>query len=84
MAAAASASAAVAAYLPLEVLDKCVGSGGKIWILLKGGNEYVGMLRGFDDYVNLVSLSSLVARQPFLPRPLTPPLSLPAGAGGRH
>ena len=48
---AAAASAAVAAYLPLEVIDRCVGS--KIWILLKGGGEFVGTLRGFDDFVNM-------------------------------
>ena len=44
--------AAPASPLPLEVIDKCVGS--KIWILLKGGGEFVGTLRGFDDFVNMV------------------------------
>ena len=43
---------AAATALPLVVLDKCVGS--KIWILLKGGGEFVGTLRGFDDFVNMV------------------------------
>mmetsp|Transcript_10525 Transcript_10525/g.23226 ORF Transcript_10525/g.23226 Transcript_10525/m.23226 type:complete len:84 (+) Transcript_10525:116-367(+) len=38
--------------LPLELIDKCVGS--KIWIILKTETELVGTLRGFDDYVNLV------------------------------
>mmetsp|Transcript_2790 Transcript_2790/g.5809 ORF Transcript_2790/g.5809 Transcript_2790/m.5809 type:complete len:84 (-) Transcript_2790:311-562(-) len=40
------------AILPLELIDKCVGS--KIWIILKTETELVGTLRGFDDYVNLV------------------------------
>ena len=44
--------AAAPAHLPLEVIDKCVGQ--KIWILLKGGSEFVGTLRGFDDFVNMV------------------------------
>mmetsp|Transcript_16007 Transcript_16007/g.40281 ORF Transcript_16007/g.40281 Transcript_16007/m.40281 type:complete len:99 (+) Transcript_16007:14-310(+) len=38
--------------LPLELIDRCVGS--KIWIILKGDKEFVGTLRGFDDYVNMV------------------------------
>lgn len=38
--------------LPLELLDKCIGS--KLWIILKGDREFVGTLRGFDDYVNMV------------------------------
>ena len=36
----------------LELIDKCIGS--KIWILMKGEKEFVGTLRGFDDYVNMV------------------------------
>jgi U6 snRNA-associated Sm-like protein LSm5 len=39
--------------LPLELIDKCIGS--KIWIIMKGDREFVGTLRGFDDYVNAVS-----------------------------
>ena len=38
--------------LPLELIDKAIGS--SIWILMRGQTEIVGMLRGFDDYVNLV------------------------------
>jgi len=38
--------------LPLELIDKCIGS--KIWIVMKGDKELVGILRGFDDYVNMV------------------------------
>ncbi len=35
---------------PLELLDKCIGQ--KIWIITKGKKEYVGLLRGFDDYLS--------------------------------
>lgn len=38
--------------LPLELLDKCIGS--KLWVVMKNGNEFVGRLAGFDDYVNMV------------------------------
>ncbi|KAF3040852.1 RNA-binding protein lsm5 [Didymella keratinophila] len=35
--------------LPLELIDKCVGS--QIWVIM---NEFTGKLVGFDDYVNMV------------------------------
>ena len=38
--------------LPLELIDKCIGS--KMWVIMKGDKEIVGTLRGFDDYVNMV------------------------------
>ncbi|PHH91826.1 hypothetical protein CDD83_10175 [Cordyceps sp. RAO-2017] len=38
--------------LPLELIDKCVGS--RIWVIMKDGKEFSGMLVGFDDYVNMV------------------------------
>ncbi|KAF7639998.1 U6 snRNA-associated Sm-like protein LSm5 [Meloidogyne graminicola] len=41
--------------LPLELIDKCVGS--RIWVIMKskkGEKEIVGTLIGFDDYVNMV------------------------------
>ncbi|EPS39378.1 hypothetical protein H072_6864 [Dactylellina haptotyla CBS 200.50] len=38
--------------LPLELVDKCVGS--KIWVVMKGEKEFSGTLVGFDDYVNMV------------------------------
>ena len=31
-----------------------VVAGSKIWIILKGDKEFVGTLRGFDEYVNMV------------------------------
>jgi U6 snRNA-associated Sm-like protein LSm5 len=46
------ASAAAATVLPLELIDKCIGS--RIWIIMKGDKELVGTLKGFDDYVNMV------------------------------
>ncbi|KAL4776330.1 LSM domain-containing protein, partial [Aspergillus nidulans var. acristatus] len=38
--------------LPLELIDKCVGS--RIWIIMKNDKEFSGTLLGFDDYVNMV------------------------------
>ncbi|CAM1508259.1 Fc.00g051070.m01.CDS01 [Cosmosporella sp. VM-42] len=38
--------------LPLELIDKCVGS--RIWVVMKGDKEFSGTLLGFDDYVNMV------------------------------
>ncbi|SPQ21154.1 64b85c19-0d98-4719-8800-e5dc4e5216a0 [Thermothielavioides terrestris] len=38
-----------AQLLPLELIDKCVGS--RIWVIMK---EFAGTLVGFDDYVNMV------------------------------
>ena len=38
--------------LPLELMDKCVGS--RIWAIMKDQNELVGTLVGFDDYVSTV------------------------------
>eukprot|EP01071_Lankesteria_metandrocarpae_P006759 Lankesteria_metandrocarpae@DN4472_c0_g2_i1.p1 len=39
-------------YLPLALVDKCIGS--RIWVIMKGDKELVGILRGFDDYMNMV------------------------------
>jgi len=38
--------------LPLELVDKCIGS--RIHIIMKNDKELVGTLLGFDDYVNMV------------------------------
>eukprot|EP01048_Picozoa_sp_COSAG05_P012739 COSAG05_NODE_1300_length_5243_cov_15.420101_6_plen_86_part_00 len=38
--------------LPLELVDRCIGS--QIHVIMKGDKELVGILRGFDDYVNMV------------------------------
>jgi len=43
---------AIMQLLPLELIDKCIGS--RIWIIMKGDKEIVGTLRGFDDFVNMV------------------------------
>ncbi|KAI9346829.1 U6 snRNA-associated Sm-like protein LSm5 [Zopfochytrium polystomum] len=42
----------VPALLPLELVDKCIGS--RIWVLMKNEKEFVGTLLGFDDFVNMV------------------------------
>jgi len=38
--------------LPLELIDKCIGS--KIWVIMKNDREFSGTLLGFDDFVNMV------------------------------
>lgn len=38
--------------LPLELVDKCIGS--RLWVIMKGDQELVGTLKSFDDYVNMV------------------------------
>uniref|UniRef100_A0A7S1ERV8 U6 snRNA-associated Sm-like protein LSm5 n=1 Tax=Timspurckia oligopyrenoides TaxID=708627 RepID=A0A7S1ERV8_9RHOD len=45
-------AAASSVVLPLELIDKCIGS--KIWIIMRNEKEFVGTLRGFDEFVNLV------------------------------
>ncbi|CEP02676.1 unnamed protein product (mitochondrion) [Plasmodiophora brassicae] len=50
--AAPAAKTNLSQLLPLELLDKCIGS--QVWIIMKGDKEIVGKLRGFDDYVNMV------------------------------
>src|SRR5690242_11158875 len=42
----------VVQLLPLELVDKCIGS--KIHVIMKSDKEIVGVLLGFDDYVNMV------------------------------
>nr|GAT44106.1 predicted protein [Mycena chlorophos] len=38
--------------LPLELIDKCIGS--RIWVIMKNDREFTGTLLGFDDFVNMV------------------------------
>ena len=38
--------------LPLALIDKCIDA--RIWVVMRGNTEFVGTLKGFDDYVNLV------------------------------
>jgi U6 snRNA-associated Sm-like protein LSm5 len=40
------------AVLPLALIDKCIDA--QIWVVMRGNTEFVGTLKGFDDYVNLV------------------------------
>ena len=42
---AAPAAAAPSRLLPLELIDKCVGS--RLWVVMKNEREFVGTLRGF-------------------------------------
>lgn len=38
--------------LPLELVDKCIGS--RIHVIMRNDKEIVGTLLGFDDFVNMV------------------------------
>jgi len=38
--------------LPLELIDRCIGS--RIHVVLKNDREFTGTLLGFDDFVNMV------------------------------
>ncbi|KAL0217737.1 hypothetical protein RCL1_008586 [Eukaryota sp. TZLM3-RCL] len=48
----ASDPASVSEIMPLELVDKCIGS--HIWVLLKKNQEFSGVLRGFDQFTNLL------------------------------
>jgi len=37
---------------PLALIDKCINA--RIWVLMRGDTEFTGILKGFDDFVNLV------------------------------
>ncbi|TPX34901.1 hypothetical protein SmJEL517_g02567 [Synchytrium microbalum] len=50
--AAPTTNTVVPQLLPLELIDKCIGS--RIWVIMKGDKEFAGLLTGFDDYVNMV------------------------------
>uniref|UniRef100_A0AC34FK98 U6 snRNA-associated Sm-like protein LSm5 n=2 Tax=Panagrolaimus TaxID=55784 RepID=A0AC34FK98_9BILA len=52
MAATASTAVNPSTLMPLELVDKCIGS--RIWVILKSEREIVGTLVGFDDFVNMV------------------------------
>lgn len=44
-------AAAISQILPLELVDRCVGS--SIWVIMKSSNrEFTGTLLGFDDFVS--------------------------------
>lgn len=38
--------------LPLELIDTCIGR--RLWVIMRGDVEFVGVLRGFDEFVNMV------------------------------
>lgn len=48
----AMTTAADSRILPFDLVEECMGK--RIWILLRGHQEFTGTLAGFDDYVNLV------------------------------
>ena len=48
---ASAAAPTISQILPLELVDRCVGS--RIWVVMKSPNrEFVGTLLGFDDFVS--------------------------------
>ena len=49
-------AAAVSKVLPLELVDKCIGS--RMWVIMRSEKELVGTLRGFDEFVNMVRVRS--------------------------
>ncbi|OXB54697.1 hypothetical protein ASZ78_015942 [Callipepla squamata] len=49
---AANASSNPSQLLPLELVDKCIGS--RIHIVMKSDKEIVGTLLGFDDFVSIL------------------------------
>lgn len=46
----AAGHAAASQILPLELIDRCIGS--NIWVIMKGNREFTGTLLGFDDFVS--------------------------------
>nr|XP_039319095.1 U6 snRNA-associated Sm-like protein LSm5 [Saimiri boliviensis boliviensis] len=52
VAVAANATTNPSQLLPLELVDKCIGS--RIHIVMKSDKDIVGTLLGFDDFVNMV------------------------------
>ncbi|CAG9333321.1 LSM5 [Blepharisma stoltei] len=38
--------------LPLKMLDKCIGQ--KVWLILRDDREFCGVLKGHDEYFNMV------------------------------
>ena len=53
-----SVAAMATTILPLELLDKCIGS--KIHIIMKHDKEFVGTLLGFDEFVSIRSLRRIM------------------------
>ena len=47
-----SGDEAAGQLFPLELVDVAIGS--RVWVILKSAREFRGILRGFDEFVNLV------------------------------
>lgn len=53
--------AAASQILPLELVDRCVGS--PIWVVMKSTNrEFTGTLLGFDDFVSEYAVTDYLRR----------------------
>ncbi|KAK2504076.1 hypothetical protein MC885_013554 [Smutsia gigantea] len=55
---AANATTNPSQLLPLELVDKCIGS--RIHIVMKSDKEIVGTLLGFDDFVSILLQGDMV------------------------
>uniref|UniRef100_A0A2K5CUY3 LSM5 homolog, U6 small nuclear RNA and mRNA degradation associated n=1 Tax=Aotus nancymaae TaxID=37293 RepID=A0A2K5CUY3_AOTNA len=60
---AANAATNPSQLLPLELVDKCIGS--RIHIVMKSDKEIVGTLLGFDDFVNML-IMIILEKEEFL------------------
>lgn len=47
-----SSRLAVLQVMPQELLSKCIDE--RVWIIMKNSREVVGVLKGYDVYVNMV------------------------------
>ena len=54
------------AIMPAELMDRCIGS--PIWVLMKGDKELTGTLRGFDVFVNMVTIYPLCVLPKHVPK----------------
>lgn len=45
-------------FFPAELVDKCIGS--RIHIIMKSDKEIVGTLLGFDDFVSILIINTLL------------------------
>uniref|UniRef100_A0A2K6AVX1 LSM5 homolog, U6 small nuclear RNA and mRNA degradation associated n=1 Tax=Macaca nemestrina TaxID=9545 RepID=A0A2K6AVX1_MACNE len=58
---AANATTNPSQLLPLELVDKCIGS--RIHIVMKSDKEIVGTLLGFDDFVSILLKGGVKSHQ---------------------
>ena len=47
---------------PLALMSQCVGN--KLWIIMRDSKEIFGMMRGYDNYFNIVLDDATVVETP--------------------